>query len=151
MERTDLIAREHIRDLLARYTWAGDRGDAAGLADCFTANGVLDLGGHGGTIQGRDAIAAEITKVIARAATAGGSPGPVHHHVSSVLIDLDHHDSATVQSYFLVITAIGPDHWGRYADRVVETVPGGPWRFAERKVRVDGHAPGSLVVRGDSA
>lgn len=79
-------------------------------------------------------------------AAAGGGPGPVHHHVSSVLIDLDHHDSATVRSYFSVITSIGLDHWGRYRDKVVETAPGGAWRFAERVVRVGGHATGSLVV-----
>lgn len=146
MERTDLIARESIRDLLARYTWAADRGETEAVADCFAAEGVLDVGEHGGRWEGRDQITSELEAVAARVAEAGGSPGPVRHHVSSVVIDLDHHDSATVRSYFLVLTSIGPDHWGRYRDRVVETAPGGRWQFAERVVRVDGHATGSLMV-----
>lgn len=150
MERTDLLSLEAIRDLLARYTWAGDRGDAAGVAACFAADGVLDVGEHGGRWEGREEIERQLAAVTERAVVAaqasGLTPGPVRHHVSSVLIDLEHHDEAVVRSYFLVLTAAGVDHWGRYRDRVAETAPGGPWHFVERRVRVDGHAPGSLVV-----
>ena len=151
MERTELIARESIRDLLARYTWAGDRGRTAELADLFTADGVLDVGSHGGRWEGRETIAAELEAVTTRVAAAGGSPGPVHHHVSSIHIHLDTPASAVVRSYFLVVTAIGPDHWGRYRDQVVESAADGGWRFAERTVRVDGHAPGTLMVRDPEA
>jgi uncharacterized protein (TIGR02246 family) len=151
VERTDLIAYESIRDLLGLYTWSGDRGDAAGVADLFTADGVLDVGDHGGRWEGQQAIADNLEAVAARIAAAAGAPGRVQHHVSSVSIDLDHHDSATVRSYFLVLTATGPDHWGRYRDRVVETAPGGRWLFAERVVRVDGHVPGSVFVPDGSA
>jgi uncharacterized protein (TIGR02246 family) len=150
VERTDLLARESIRDLLAFYTWAGDRGDAAGLADLFTPDGVLDVGDYGGRWEGREAIIANLEAVAARIAATAGAPGPVHHHVSSVSIDLYHHDAAVVRSYFLVLTAGGPDHWGRYQDRVVETAPGGSWVFEERKVRVDGHVAGSLIVPTDA-
>jgi hypothetical protein len=38
--------------------------------------------------------------------------------VSSLTIDLDGRDAATAASYFLVITEAGPDHWGRYRDRL---------------------------------
>ena len=149
MERTDLLSREAIRDLIARYTWAGDRGDVAGVAACFATDGVLDVGDHGGRWEGRDEITRQLQAVTERVADAGGGPGPVHHHVSSVLIDLDRHDTATVRSYFLVVTSIGVDHWGRYRDTVAETAPGGRWQFTERIVRVDGHAPGSLMVPSD--
>ena len=146
MERTDLLARESIRDLLATYTHAGDHGDAAGVAACFAVDGVLDVGDHGGRWEGRAEIERALRAVADRVATAGTSAGPVRHHVSSVLIDLDHHDSAAVHSYFLVMTSIGVDHWGRYRDQVVETAPGGPWQFKERVVRVDGRSAGSLMV-----
>jgi uncharacterized protein (TIGR02246 family) len=149
VERTDLIARESIRDLLARYTWAGDHGRIAELADCFTPDGVLDVGAHGGRWEGQERITAELEAVAARVAGAADGTGTrVQHHVSSVMIDLDHHDSATVRSYFVVLTAAGPDHWGRYRDQVVETAPGGRWLFAERVVTVDGHVPGSIMVPG---
>ena len=71
MERTELIAREGIRDLLGRYTWAGDGGRVDDVAECFTDDGVLDLGDHGGVLEGRAAIAAELSAVVARAADAG--------------------------------------------------------------------------------
>lgn len=149
MERTDLIARESIRDLIARYTWAGDHGDLEALAECFADDGVLDVGEHGGRWVGRAEIVRQLEAVVAR--TAGTARGPLRHHVSSVLIDLDLHDEATARSYFLVMGPDGPDHWGRYRDRVVETMVGGRWVFAERVVRVDGRAAGSIMVPADPA
>jgi uncharacterized protein (TIGR02246 family) len=150
MERTDLLSREAIRDLLGRYTWAGDQGRAAELAALFTTDGVLDVGDHGGRWEGRERIERELTAVTERVAASSSTPGPVRHHVSSVLIDLDTHAQATVRSYSLVLTDAGVDHWGRYRDQVVETAPGGSWQFQERVVRVDGHAPGSRMVTTES-
>ena len=146
MERTELIAREGIRDLLGRYTWAGDTGRTADVADCFTVDGVLDLGDHGGRFEGRAAIAAELEAVVARVAGAADAPGPINHHVSSVLIVMADPSSAEVRSYFCVYTDAGPDHWGRYRDAVVMDRADGHWRFASRTVRVTGAAPESRFV-----
>ncbi|MCU1371932.1 MAG: hypothetical protein JWO77_3126 [Ilumatobacteraceae bacterium] len=146
MERTELIAREGIRDLLGRYTWAGDAGRTAEVADCFTVDGVLDLGDHGGVLEGRAAIAAELDAVIARVASAADAPGPVNHHVSSVLITMTDPTTAAVRSYFAVHMVRGLDHWGRYRDDVVMDRIDGHWRFARRTVRVTGTAPGSRFV-----
>lgn len=143
MERTELIAREGIRDLLGRYTWAGDTGRTAEVADCFTVDGVLDLGDHGGVLEGREAITAELDAVVARAASAAQEPGPVNHHVSSIFITMADPTTATVRSYFAVHTDAGLDHWGRYRDDVVMDRIDGHWRFARRTVRVTGFAPGS--------
>jgi hypothetical protein len=46
-----------------------------------------------------------------------------------------------VSSYFLVITDIGADHWGRYRDRFVPV--GDRWLIAHRQVTTDGYAVGS--------
>lgn len=146
MEAWEVAAREQIRDVIARYNHAGDRGRSAELAACFTADGVLDTGHDGGRWEGAARIAAEIDAVAARTATAGGAPTSVRHHVSSVVIDLASATEATAQAYFLVLTAIGVDHWGRYRDRF--RCVDGTWLIAERAVRVDGHAPGSLMVGG---
>ena len=140
MERTELIAREGIRDLLGRYTWAGDTGNTVEVADCFTIDGVLDLGDHGGRIVGRAAIAAELEAVVARVASSADAPGPVNHHVSSILITMTDPTTATVRSYFSVFAKSGPDHWGRYRDDVVMDRVDGHWRFATRTVRVTGFA-----------
>ena len=60
--------------------------------------------------------------------------------MNSLLIDVDSDSEARAASYFFAITERGPDHWGRYRDRLV--LRDGRWLFAERKVRVDGRAEG---------
>lgn len=146
MDHSELAAREALRDLVARYTWAGDRGRSQELADLFAADGVLDVGPHGGRWEGRPEIVRQLDAVAERVAAAGTSPGPVRHHVSSLLIDVDTPTEANASAYFLVITTIGVDHWGRYRDRFAVSADG-MWRFAERTVRVDGHSPDSVMVR----
>ena len=148
MERTELIAREGIRDLLARYTWAGDRGRGAEVAACFTADGVLDAGVHGGAWEGREAIERELDAVAQRIARTGEVPGPVNHHVSSVLIELVTPTAADVRSYFCVYTDAGADHWGTYRDHVVRDPVAGRWVFASRLVRVTGSSPSSRFIPG---
>ena len=146
MVSSELSAREAVRDLLARYTWAGDRGRSDEVADCFLEHGVLDVGEYGGRWVGRAEIRSQLDAVAARVAAAGGTPGPVHHHVSSVLIDLVDTTSAEVRAYFCVFTDAGPDHWGSYRDRVELDHADGTWRFAVRTVRVLGRSPGSRFV-----
>jgi hypothetical protein len=151
MEIGDLVAREAIRDVLARYTWAGDRGRSRDLADCFTPDGVLDVGEHGGRWVGQEEIVARLKAVAGgiaeRSAVLGDRPKPVRHHVSSVVIDLTGATTATSSSYFFVLTEVGVDHWGRYQDWL-EADDEGAWRIAKRVVRVDGRADASLMVTG---
>ena len=45
-------------------------------------------------------------------------------------------------SYFTVFTEVGPDHMGRYRDRLVPV--GDRWLIAHRFVSVDWHAPDSV-------
>jgi hypothetical protein len=59
-------------------------------------------------------------------------------------IDLVGDRTATGRCYFLVLTAVGLDHWGRYLDDY--RVAGAEWRFARRRVLVDGLAPASLFA-----
>lgn len=143
-ELAELQAREAARELIARYTWAGDRGRGDELAELFTADGVLDVGEHGGLWAGRERIRAELD-ALAAAGGDGPNPGHVRHHVSSVRIEIVSATETAVGSYFAVYTRIGLDHWGRYRDRIV--LDQGVWRFAERRVRVDGSSAESLMVR----
>lgn len=39
----ELVAREHIRDTLARYNWSGDAGRLDELADTFSPDGALEI------------------------------------------------------------------------------------------------------------
>jgi SnoaL-like domain len=59
VELWELIARERIRDTLARYTWSGDSLRAEELAAAFCEDGELEVRGSE-PIRGRAAIAAFI-------------------------------------------------------------------------------------------
>ncbi len=138
MDRMSDLAtdRDAIRDLLARYTYNGDRGRLDALAACFTANGILEYPGN--KAQGPDAIAA---------ALASGDRNPairfVRHHITNPLIEIDtDRQAASARSYFAVTSDNGPDHSGTYVDRLENTAEG--WRFAHRVVRIDWQSATSL-------
>lgn len=141
MDATEAVARECIRDLVARYAHAADRGRSDEVAGLFVEAGVLALpDGH--ELVGPAAIRAFLDATAA-AMRAAPAQGRVRHHVASHRILVDGPDAARGFAYFLVVTERGPDHWGRYADRYARTAAG--WRFAERRVRLDGAAPGSAT------
>ena len=142
MTADELHARECIRDTLARYNNAGDRGRLADLAACFAVDGVLELPGDD-LSTGPQEIEARLSRVVEGSKERSARP-IVHHHVSSVEITLEEPDEARVRSYFLVFTEIGLDHWGRYNDRFHRC--GERWLIAHRRVRTDGATPQSRMA-----
>jgi hypothetical protein len=150
MELTDLLAREAIRDLVARYNSYGDSGLFDRMLELFAPDAVLEI--RDIPHHGHDAIRAVFTRVPGR--TAGrDSPGQrdrpayLRHCTSTHQIDLLDATTATGRSYFFVLTTVGLDHWGRYLDeyRVVD----GEWRFARRRVLPDTVSPQSLFSQPD--
>ncbi len=133
-----MLAREEIRDTLARYNHAGDRGKFDEMVACFAADGVLTIIG-GETHRGRDAQRRFFASV---GATVNPGLTQMRHCVTNVVIDLASETTARASSYFQVITDIGLDHWGRYRDRLVKLDEG--WRLGERSVKTDGYATNSL-------
>ena len=113
--------RDAIRDLLARYTYNGDRGRVAELVACFAEDGLLEF--PGARAQGPEAILAVLTS-----GTRNSELTFVRHHITNPLIE--------------VAGDTGPDHSGTYDDKLVRTEAG--WRFAQRRVRVDWQAAASL-------
>jgi hypothetical protein len=133
----DLAAdRDAIRDLLARYTYNGDRGRVSELAACFAADGMLEYPGN--TAMGPEEIAVALS---GGTGTRNPALSFLRHHITNPLIEVDG-DTASARSYFTVHTDIGPDHSGTYSDRLVRTPTG--WRFAHRLVRVDWQSSASL-------
>jgi hypothetical protein len=144
MSTDELVIREAVRDTIARYNHAGDRGRLDELAAQFTPDGILEIYG-GDRLEGRAAIAAGLGGVVSRGgdhAAASGLPPIVRHHVSSVLIHEVATERALADSYFAVLTSDGLDHWGRYRDVFVPFE--GRWLLARRLVRTDGYAPDSI-------
>jgi ketosteroid isomerase-like protein len=142
MEIWELVAREMIRDLVARYAHGVDRGRFDEVVALFADDAVLELP-DGRRLTGHGAIRAFLDGTRDAARAAGANPF-IRHHVASHHIDVEGPDGAVGFAYFFVLTERGPDHWGRYADRYARV--GGRWLFASRRVRLDGWAPGSTAA-----
>lgn len=134
----ELAARESIRDLVARYTMNGDSGRIAQLVALFAEDGELALDG-GVVHRGRAALETFFAGVV-----EGGVQVPrlrlLRHHLATQQIEILDSHRATGRTYFSVYTDRGLDHWGVYRDEYRLTEAG--WRFARRRVSIDGFTPG---------
>jgi len=149
MDIAQLLARESVRDLVARYNAAGDSGRFDEVVDLFWPDATMVLGrGDDAVVKaGHDEIRSIFTGAAQRWATDGTSVGAapldgvttahyVRHRVSTLVIDVDG-NQATAYCYFAVIMAHGLDHWGRYFDRF--EARDGVWKFISRKVVSEGN------------
>jgi len=144
LEVWELMARESIRDLVARYNANADAGRFAQVLELFADDAVMEVASAGGEVQhfdGHGEIATLFTGTKHRwdtEAVAAGSPRRHHvrHFVSTHQIDLEDRTHATGRSYFAVLMPHGLDHWGRYLDAYEER--GGRWLFTRRRALPDG-------------
>jgi hypothetical protein len=139
----ELWARSAIADLVARYNANGDAGRFDQVIALFALDAVMDVG-DGCTYAGTDEIRRIFTGTRDRVLDPAGGPGFVRHFTATHQIDLHDETTASGRCYFQVLTAHGLDHWGRYLDRY--RVVDGTWRFASRRVIIDGHDPRSTLV-----
>jgi uncharacterized protein (TIGR02246 family) len=142
MEIWEPVVRESVRQTLADYTAATDRNRIADVAGCFAPDGVLTFTG-GDPMVGPEAIEAALCTQVDRFAAGPVPLTHVRHHVSSVRFGVVTPDRVEVSSYFLALTNIGVDHWGRYRDVLVPA--NGRWLFAAREAVADGFSPASLM------
>ena len=92
---------------------------------------------------GPAAIVAGLSAQVSRFAKSPVPLTHVRHHVSSVRFGAVTHDRVEVSSYFLALTNIGVDHWGRYRDVLVPVDD--RWLFASRQAIADGFSADSLM------
>jgi uncharacterized protein (TIGR02246 family) len=137
VEPFEVVARESIRDLVARYNAKGDAGRFDEMLALFADDATFEFEGE--TLQGRPAIRAYFERV-ARRTGPGRSASFVRHFTATHQIDVLSAHAARGRCYYAVLTERGLDHWGRYVDeyRNVE----GHWRFQRRKVTLDAAVPG---------
>jgi hypothetical protein len=149
MELWELVAREEIRDCIARYNAHGDAGRLAEMMDVFTDDAVMEIEGE--PTQGKEAIAATMTSAgrefVAFAKAAGTPRGlPILRHYTSTLdLSVQSPTEAKASLYYFVFMQHGLDHWGRYVDdyRLVD----GHWRIAHRREWMEGATPGGFGAR----
>jgi hypothetical protein len=157
METWELVARERVRDTIARYTWSGDAYRLDDLAQTFCEDGVLEIRGQE-PLVGRAAIIAFLgrsegdgpgdddARRAARlaAAESSGVKRIVRHNLTNVRFLEVTPERARVASYFTVVTEIGLDHYGRYRDSFVPV--GEEWLIEHRFVSTDWRDPGSTFA-----
>jgi 3-phenylpropionate/cinnamic acid dioxygenase small subunit len=160
VELWELIARERIRDLVARYNANADAGRFDEVVALFADDAVMELVSADGktrSFDGSEAIRSLLAGTKAawdpgggRQAAGGRASGSrdrgrhhVRHFVATHQIDVLDRAHARGRSYFLVLTARGLDHWGRYVDEYEPR--GGEWRITRRRALSDGHASEALA------
>jgi SnoaL-like domain len=139
------VAREHIRDTMARYNIAGDRRDLGAFVDTFTDDAVYESAVF--HCIGRTDIEAYLR------ANWGAKPiAPTarfrRHNLTTCQIDLTGPTTANSRTYYFVVSDLGPDHSGYYVDQWREQQ--GRWLMSHREVWMDWCHPQSLFVPEDS-
>ncbi|GEL17244.1 nuclear transport factor 2 family protein [Pseudonocardia asaccharolytica] len=119
--------RQLIIELLARYSWAFDAGDADGVATLFTENGVFH--GSSGPIEGRSALREFVKRAKANAAECS-----MQHWVGNTVLTRTEGNAVRARSY-LTVVLVG-EHAevraaGEYDDLLVKE--SGEWRFTSRR------------------
>ena len=139
----ELLAREAIRDTVAIYNSAVDRGDYGELRRVFLPTGVLRVQG-GAAFEGVEAIIDNLSAGAARRG-AGAEGAFQRHHLGAAMIQLDGPDRATGRHYITVISEIGLDHAGRYDD--VYRRAGDRWLIEERIAQMEWADDRSRFIR----
>ena len=142
MELWELFAREGIRDCIARYNANADSARWDGLMVVFAPDAVMQIQDE--VVRGHEAIRSYFGSVADRAneepkpAATGATSGPrqfIRHFTSTTQIDVVSETEARARSYYMVVTAHGLDHWGRYIDEY--GVVDGRWLITKRRVTTD--------------
>jgi hypothetical protein len=165
MEAWELLARECIRDTIARYNSKGDTARWEDLEELFAPDAVMDIDGQ--IHEGRPAIMAMFRatqeSAVDDSATSDarlrhttmrewlsiGNKPFVRHFTSTTQIDVLSRATATARSYYFVLTVHGLDHWGRYIDDF--TLMGSRWVFARRQHRLDAAIEGGWAAGAHNA
>jgi SnoaL-like domain len=145
MDSSEVLARESIRDLVARYNSNGDSGRFDEVLALFADDAVMELPG-GVLYEGLEMIATVFTGTQQNLKTlpAEGVPTYIRHYTATHQIDILDGQSARGRCYYQVLMPHGLDHWGRYLDSY--TFRDGRWLFSRRKVTMDGFVdvPGGM-------
>ena len=150
MEVWELVARESIRDLVARYNANGDTGRFDQVVELFAPDAVMDVDGT--VYEGREQIRTIFTSAagsLKEHAEERSGPLYLRHNTSTLQIDVESETFARGRCYYFVIMAHGLDHWGRYIDEYAPV--DGRWLFTKRREILDGSVEGSWAAAAAQA
>jgi hypothetical protein len=154
MELWELVARESIRDLIARWNYNGDARHMDEMV-MVLAPDVEFQAVDDDALHGRAAVRDFLTGVrrrkddtskddprpapsVGRYLPAGTNPS-IRHFTSNPRIVFESETRAQVRTYYAVLSSFGLDHWGRYIDEF--GVVDGEWLITKRVITTDGVDP----------
>jgi len=140
MSLEQAVAREHIRDTMARYSMAVDIADLANFLPVFTDDVVFESPLF--QLKGIEEVRKFYTTRFAPASRTGLKFR--RHNLTTCQIDLTSATTANAKTYYYVMTEVGPDHCGYYVDRFREI--NGRWLIAYREVWTDWSAPNGVCA-----
>jgi hypothetical protein len=162
MEMWELVARESIRDRIARWNSNGDAGRMADMV-LVLAPDVEFQAAESEVLHGRDEVLAFLTGVkrgqaqpsepvsppvrTGRYLPSGKRPS-IRHFTSNPQIDFESETRAKVRTYYQVLSTFGLDHWGRYLDEFA--VVDGEWLITKRTVTTEGVDPEGWAAAASS-
>jgi SnoaL-like protein len=143
MEMWELVARESIRDRIARWNAKGDAGKLTEMVEVLAPD-VEFQAANSPVLHGRDAVLAFLGSVHEEGASTGrylpqGARPSIRHFTGTTQIDFTSQTTATVRTYYAVLSSFGLDHWGRYLDEF--SLVDGSWLISRRTVTTDGIDP----------
>jgi hypothetical protein len=119
----------NIERLYSAYNFAADSASGKDFADCFTSDGIFDMGST--QVSGAEALT--------NFGNGLSSSGRRSRHVIANLLIDGEGDRAEGRAYLMLLTVGSPPATiamtAEYSDQIVRTNAG--WRFAERRVTVD--------------
>jgi hypothetical protein len=160
MQLSELVARESIRDLIARWNYDGDARHMDQMV-MVLAPDVEFQAVDGDVLRGRAAVLDFLTGVRDRKHDAPDAPDSadadprpprndgrylpagakpsIRHFTSNPRITFESETRAQVRTYYAVLSSFGLDHWGRYIDEV--GVVDDEWLITKRVITTDGVDP----------
>ena len=154
MELWELVARESIRDRIARWNSNGDAGRMAEMVEVLAPDVEFSIR-EGEVMRGRaevlqsllgvrdskvaDPVAADAAPAATGRYLPPGKRPSIRHYTSNPTIDFESDTRAQVRTYYAVLTSFGLDHWGRYLDEF--GVVDGEWLITRRTVTTEGVDP----------
>jgi hypothetical protein len=138
VHESDIVVRESVRDLIARYNTNGDSGRYEEVAELFAPDAVVTSAGR--TFTGRDGVRQLFGSAGASMVQLTEVP-IMRHFTSSHQIDVVSASAARSYCYFQAfVGSRGLDHWGRYIDEFGSV--DGDLLFTARRIIIDGRIPG---------
>ena len=155
MQLWEVVARESIRDCIARWNYHGDARQMDQMV-LVLAPDVEFQAVDGDVLHGRaavlDFLAGVRDRKNANVPPTDPRPAPNHgrylppgtqpsirHFTSNPRVVLESETRAQVRTYYAVLSSFGLDHWGRYIDEF--DVVDGEWLITKRVVTTDGVDP----------